>query len=921
MRAIALLILAALSWSPVVRAACATRQVYDGQFRSTALDVFVRGDFVWVADSRGVRLYDATAAPLRLVRVRPVPGATSQVVADDDRAFVASGTSIVVLSNPGLEIRGEVDLESTIFDLLLDAPYLYVATSAGVLQLDLFDPDHPAVARELPTSTGRAFSIVRFGSFLYAADGDSSIEVFSLQFPSLPQNVGSVATLQGTIAVKTDGVRLFASDGRGTEVFAGSGASIVRVGSLPGVGASSLATLNPGIVFVAGQGSTIRAVDVTSLSVPVLVFEERLRPSGGTSNRIEAIAAANGRIYVAAGDIGLVTYDASSFLPAFPIRSHLVGSHDSIATDGARVWAAPSGGGITQYSVSENGTLAAERSWKGEVITTVHGESEGSLLVSTGATLERWIVTGSEPALASPASLDSPVRSAVLTGFIAFAVTDAGDLWRIDMSAEPGQAQKVAIEGAAHRFVALSGRNLAVTDLDENGTSTFRYFADFDELTEPVTVTIEGAATTGLALGESAGAAVTFKGLSIIDFVTGESDLVAGTNSFAPRAIAIHSGRVLALDSDSLEVRNLESPDQATTFSLPGVPGALAASPQRDGYVAVAGSSGIDSVLLDANGELPSIESVLGESRFHEKVVAADGRVAFFDGDRIDWFRSTSYGLSASPRAIDLPAGTIDVAATPGLVCSLLGDSTVSCLDWNGAPAGEVRIEESIDVVPFSIRSVAGTLWVSVSRDCLSGQCENVTVVVDLAGGAPVKADEIDGVLIDAFVGDSVAWVITDLPREIRRFNVSDPAHPLLVASVASEGNPRSIVRSTVTGRVYTLGSRLIVRDVTTLAKAGEMFEPWSADPSGRVSFIDQRVAILGDCGFVSGRTFDLQLFDIRGPLDWSPVEIEPSSSPGRSTVVESETFYLLTSHSMEAWNEKPPPARRRAVRPASGDR
>ena len=54
-------------------------------------------------------------------------------------------------------------------------------------------------------------------------------------------------------------------------------------------------------------------------------------PSGGTVNRIGSIQIAGNRVFVAAGDAGLLSYDVTTFISPFPVRTYFGGATTSAA--------------------------------------------------------------------------------------------------------------------------------------------------------------------------------------------------------------------------------------------------------------------------------------------------------------------------------------------------------------------------------------------------------------------------------------------------------------------------------------------------------------------------------------------------------------------------------------------------------------
>ncbi|HYM60868.1 MAG TPA: hypothetical protein VEZ11_08245, partial [Thermoanaerobaculia bacterium] len=97
------------------------------------LDLSIDGNDLWAASAYGVQLYDRQADPPAIVASVPVSGVTRLVRAANGVAYVASGSSLYVMRKNGhaIELVRSMDIGGTANDLLLLAPYLYVAATNG----------------------------------------------------------------------------------------------------------------------------------------------------------------------------------------------------------------------------------------------------------------------------------------------------------------------------------------------------------------------------------------------------------------------------------------------------------------------------------------------------------------------------------------------------------------------------------------------------------------------------------------------------------------------------------------------------------------------------------------------------------------------------------------------------------------------
>src|SRR5215210_3714591 len=155
-------------------------------FRTTALDVSVDGPYLWLATGYGVQLLQNDGT--RMAGSVALPGAT-RVVRSDGRgtAYAGSGSRLHVLRGGanGVSVVRSVDAGGAINDILISGSYLFVATSNGLAHFDVIDPANPIrTSVVLSTSSPNVTSLAAAGTRLYAADGDTSLEVYTISIPS-----------------------------------------------------------------------------------------------------------------------------------------------------------------------------------------------------------------------------------------------------------------------------------------------------------------------------------------------------------------------------------------------------------------------------------------------------------------------------------------------------------------------------------------------------------------------------------------------------------------------------------------------------------------------------------------------------------------------------------------------------------------
>src|SRR6202022_2142774 len=136
--------------------------------------------------------------------------------------------------------------------------YRHAGTKTGIAQYNLLDPIHPSnTGASLPTSSANVTSLAMAGSFLYAADGDSSVESFDLNSPQSPQPRSGITSLARATTLHVINSRLYVSDGLQTETFlqpAGTPSSA----AVNAIATTSAAPIAGDALFAAGSDRRLR---------------------------------------------------------------------------------------------------------------------------------------------------------------------------------------------------------------------------------------------------------------------------------------------------------------------------------------------------------------------------------------------------------------------------------------------------------------------------------------------------------------------------------------------------------------------------------------------------------------------------------------------------------------------------------------
>lgn len=907
-RLISLALLSLSLTSAQAFADCSSRLIYGGAYRNSAVDVAIDGNDLWVATQYGVELFDRSVTPPRAITTLALPGPTVSVRALLGVAYVGSGSTLYAVKFDGraLNVVGSAAVNGTIRDILLYAPYMFVAATNGVTELDIFNPEHPAVDTRLSTTSGGAYSLARLDTTLYAADGDNSVEAYSVQTPSLPQKIGTFTALPQTISVRVAANRIFASDGQQTQLFAGSGASPSRLASLP-FGATSVFALNGTTVWAAGNSRTIRVVDVADPSLPVTLYQTAV-PVGGSLNRVSAMTGASGVVYAAAGDAGVVTFDATTFAAPFPLHAFSTGDAVTVAASNTVVAVTPSTGGILVYARNGATVIATPATYGAGKVWTLRDAVDNLVLASSGAELSVFDLSKAPGAPLSSGTFAKPIRSAALVGTTVLAVLSDLTLWRGDITTPTFTPALVDTAGATPSFVAHSGNAVVLADLNADGTTTLRYWSDGRNMsTPPVVRQVEGAATSGVALNGSTAAVATFKGVFVVDF-NGSTTTISGV----PPAVGLtfdSAGNVVVLTGNHLQIYSPSTQALVRSIELPDFGTAIGVGTSTDRFVAI--GSGFASYTAGASG-LPTASVTPPSNRYYKSLGGDGDQLILIDGATVDRFLLNKSGAPVYSGTVSLDPATFDVAIVGTRLYALTNDLRVVQYSMNGTELSVVQLSEGADATALGIRNVAGAVHVSILKGCLAGACEKKTLVFDPRGMLQQTA-QYNGALVDFTINGTTAWLLTDLPAELRRVDVADPYHPVVAAAVATTGNPTSLAFAN--NALLVVGDNITSYSPTTLAKGTSFVDPYTSDPTGRVSYLDQAIRVSGDCATVVGRTFAPQRFTVTSPTSIGAITALPFAAAGKRILTLNGDTYILTDYSLEVYSSKAAPKRKRGVR------
>jgi hypothetical protein len=772
------------------------------------------------------------------------------------------------------------------------AGYMFAATSSGIDHFDLFNPALPfKTGQSMPTSSPVITSLAANRTTLFATDNDSTVELFTLTIPSLPQHTGTLDTGIRAANVHVTNELIFVADpfGQTTKLFFPGGAA---AGQLP-FGSNAFAAALGGARFIAGPNRTLRAIDATTPSVPLELFEYQLPVTDGTDNAIHAMARSGNTLYVAAGDNGLVVLDVTGFEAPYPLVHYVGTGTTSVFTSGSRSWFTDATGRVTEAAVDSTGiALADSRSWDtmgGAVLRDMRAET---LLLTAGARAQLWTLGGASPTLIGDITFGKEVVDAVIgEGTILAALVD-GTVWIGRNAQSPTQvplANVVVLERHENAVLAAEVR-------ESEGKTLLHYYATGD-LAAPETraVTVNGAPVGNIAMDATRAGIFTFNGISIVTLGTGDVRTIAGSNTFIPRALAFSGQDLLVADATRLRLYALAQTLAEETL----LPAELRGLGVSNGVAVFATAEG-RGVSQPAD-ELPR-PTVSVTNSYYRKAVAAGDRLYLFDDQGVDVF-STLTGAAPDFITNVRPGGLVDLTATDDLLFTLAGNGELTSWTTSGKMAGRVSLSQEPSDEPLALFAVRSAVWLSMSSGCSTGTCVRKTLVVDPTSLAVTAT--LPGGVRDVVVSGMRAYALFELPSEVRVYDVTDALHPSPVLAASRPASARSVAFDGA--NVLLLGDKVYSFSAATLAPNGERL-------SGSTVSDALKLRVDDGCAIVAGRGESASFFALPG---WTETGTTASPSPVRSFALANGRLILLTGHSLEVWadRELPSPGKRRGVR------
>jgi hypothetical protein len=866
------------------------------QFRTTAFDLSVDGNLVWVATGYGVQVFENGS----IVASIGLPGSTRVVRAHSGSiAYVGSGSSIFTLRRTGqsLAILNTATVTGTVNDLEIVSTSLFAATSSGIAHFDIGVSTAPFRTNiALTSSSPNVTSLTSAKNKLYAADGDATVEIYSLTIPSLPQHIGTIESAPRASAVHaTSEDALFVSDrfGQTTDLFANGQTHLARMPIVT----TAFAAFPGQTHFVAGPNRTVRAVDFSTPSRIAVTYATDLATTDGTVNFIHAMARVDDTLYVAAGDIGLVVLDANTIIARpYALANYSGGATTSVRVSADKAWFSTSAGRITQQRIDPAGiALVEERAWHAAAGSVVRDHRNNGLLTTTGAKATVWSLVSATPAQATNVTFAEAISNAVMTDTHVVTLLADGSVW----SAPSGQSTPTKANVPVMTLMARAGNAIALAEVREvERTTVLHYFSAGDLTSTSQKFTVAGAAAGSIALDATRAALFTFNGITVIDIATGNQRVIPSSNLIFPRQMTFTGDDLLVMDSEKLLVYD----DAQTLLRDHALPSELLEFDAASSSAVIATVDGTAAIRYLVETPLPATPYT---SSFYTKLAAASGRAYLLDDDGIDVLSTVFPGPPQYVTTIATTGTIDDFVATDTALFTLAGNGNVTAYSRAGVMLAQANISEGFDSQMLTIRTAANAVWASLAVGCTIQGCrERKTLVLD-PNTLAVTAT-MTGSITDVTVSGDRAYALVSFPDEIRVLNVADPQHPSQIVFAAAPAFASSIAFSA--GKVYVLAGKIFGYSESTLTVVEEHLNAVTANAS-------HRIRIDGNCALVSRDANAPIAYDLPS---WTPAATTftlPSNL--RSFHLQPNMLLFLTEHSLDLAYPTPAgkPPRRRASR------
>lgn len=522
--------------------------------------------YTYVVALRSVDMSDPTN-PRQLGVLYHPTGYPQSMTIDGSMAFIAAGTEgvlIVDISDPAAPLlRGQIPTRGFSYGVTVRDGIAYVADGSAGLQLfDVSVPESPRPYGDGAATAGLAYDVVVTGNIALVSDPIGGLFAFDLADPNSPRQLSQITTPGSPSGVWLEGARLFVADGpAGLTIVDVSNPAAPRVigNAVPSSGAQTTAVqVDSGYAYLSDFFQGLAVFDVRRPAAPNTLAASLPLPGEAR----DAVMAA-GRLYVAAGEAGLLVFDASNPRAVIALGAlDTEGSAEAVVVVGTRAFVADGLSGLLVVDIANPAAPAA---------------------------LGSFDTTGNALALA-------------VQGDLVYVADDARGMRVIDASNPtaptqlgfydtPGRSFGIAVEGSV-AYVADYLRGVQLVDIENPRRPTL--LSNLDTLGRSV----------GLALsGSELFVADDFNGVVILDVADSRAPRVLGQVALPGNALGVRlDGNTLSVAAGVSGLSLIDVTDRMHPFLFGAydTPGSVRAIAGEEPDVLLAdGSSGIATVHLN----------------------------------------------------------------------------------------------------------------------------------------------------------------------------------------------------------------------------------------------------------------------------------------------------------------------------------
>jgi hypothetical protein len=644
---------------------------------STAQSVYVDGDYVFIADYKGIPqqyknflILDVTnpTNPIHLGNCTTnlvVGDAARDVVVVGDTAFVANdqgGVSVVNVADPSNPIRiVEKDTAGTAINLAVSGDYVYVADGTkGLVVIDISNTLVPTIAATYNTSISFATNIIVEGNFAYVVDLNNGIVVVNITDPTTPTFAGSwsksdvsAANIYGDYLYVTDitgGLSVVSITDPTTPVF-------IYTIALPGFTQSIV--IDGHYAYLTCQSGGFQVVRIADPSAPTLAG------SYNTPSEAWGVFISGDYAYVADRLSGLQVIDIND-----PSSPTLVGSYNtpgdawSVVVSGDYAYVADWTSGLQILDISDPSAPTLAGSYNtpsGAYGVLISGDYAYVADYFSGLQILD-ISDPSTPTLAG--SYDTPDRAydVFISGDFAYVTDHSSGLQVIDISDPssptlagsyntPGEAWGVFVSGDYAYVADHSAGGLQVLDISNPHSPTFTG-----------SYNTPGEAHDIFVSGDYAYVADYSSGLQVIDISDPSTPTLAGSYNTPGDVSDVFVSGDFAFVTDTtngllvLEVRK----NKAHQFDSPCIA-------QSTEILTGTGSYSLDNANLSTSDTIPSDSSVTyfltADNGLHWEVATPNIKHDFINlGNQLKWkaiMTTTNISVTAEIYSISITYETV----------------------------------------------------------------------------------------------------------------------------------------------------------------------------------------------------------------------------------------------------------------------